>query len=640
MCGIAALLNWGDPDALERMAAVQRHRGPDDGGTWSSRFPGGWVGLASRRLAILDLSPAGHMPMASSDGNLQIVYNGEIYNFPQLRGFLESQGCRLRTRSDTEVILHLYDRYGEDCVTHLNGIFAFAIWDAKRNQLFFARDHFGIKPLYYIQQGDRLALASEVKALLELPDVERRVDPFALQQYLTFLWVPDPLTMFRGIAKLPPGHLAVFRDGRLTTRRYWDLTFPEAGHRFERNPSELAIELRERFIDVVQSQMLSDVPLGAFLSGGLDSSSIVAAMHERTTEPVRTFTIAFPAEQRKGEITLDDTAVARRTAARFGCDHTEIVVEPDVVDLLPKLIWHMDEPTADPAIITAYLVNRAARPFVTVLLSGVGGDEIFGGYRKYRAHYLAQRYQRLPAFLRRGLIEPLLHSLPSFRGTPLKGYVRLAKKMARSGSLPPRERFITDSVYLDRAQRSGLLASPVDVNGGVDISHRRQFERVAGADFLNQMMYVDVKTFLVSLNLMYNDKMSMASSIEARVPFLDWKLAEWVAWNVPPEQKLEGNVTKSILRKAMGPLLPDEVLTAKKAGFGAPVDHWLAHDLRPMTDDLLSESAIRRRGYFRPEAVRQMIDAHRSGRTDWSYQIWELLTFELWMQAFIDGKAV
>jgi len=636
MCGIAGAVNWGDETTLARMNEAQHHRGPDDGGTWTHTTPSGdWVGLGSRRLAILDLSPAGHMPMSTPDGMITVAYNGEIYNFPALRRELEAAGYRFRSNSDTEAILYLYERHGTDCFRRLNGMFALAIWDRRNDSLVLARDHFGIKPLYYTTRDGRLAFASEVKALLELPDVPREVDPFALRQYLTLLWTPDPRTMFRGIEKLPAGHFAVFRHGALSTEQYWDLKYPSADHRFTGDERDVAYELRERFGAVVRSQMISDVPLGAFLSAGIDSSAIVAAMAAASPLPVRTFTIAFPEKYRRGEVHLDDTDVAARTAKHFGCAHTNIVVEPDVVDLLPKLVWHMDEPTADPAIIMAYLVSREARRDVTVLLSGIGGDELFGGYRKYRAHPLAETYRRVPRFVREQIIRRAVEALPSMRGSRFKGYVRLARKMVRSGSLPPVDRFLMDSVYLtDDMQRE--LAPALLPLGDSFVEHRGHFDAVSDAAFVNQMLYVDTKTFMVSLNLNYNDKMSMASSVETRVPFLDWQFAEWVARNVDPRLKLRGGTTKHILREAMRGVLPGEVLRQKKAGFGGPADYWLANELREMVDDLLSESAIRRRGYFDPAPVRRMIDEQRRGRADWSLQIWQFLTFELWLRAFID----
>jgi len=640
MCGIVGAINWGDSASLARMNDAQAHRGPDDQGVWTTRLPDdSFVGLGSRRLAILDLSPAGHLPMSTPDGRLTITYNGEVYNYPALRRELEAKGYRFRSHSDTEAVLYLYQEYGADSLRRLNGMFALAIWDDARKELFVARDHFGIKPLYYCHQAQRFAFASEVKSLLQLPEMPRRMNLQALHQYLTFLWVPDPLTMFDEILKLPAGHYALYRDGQLRVEPYWDLQFPPVDYQFKADEAELAAELRHRFTAAVKSQLLSDVPLGSFLSAGLDSSSIVAAMAQASDTPTRTYTIAFPPKYRRGEVTLDDTEVARRTANHFGCNHTEIIVEPDVVDLLPKLVYHMDEPVADPAIITAYLVNRAARQTVTVLLSGVGGDELFAGYRKHAAYDLARKYQRIPGVLRQKIIEPLVAALPAMRGTPIKGHVRLAKKMARSGGLAPREYFLMNSTYLTDEQKAWLYAPGLRsrINGQAAwAQHLKYFERVKDADFLNQMLYLDVKAFMVSLNLTYNDKMSMASSVEVRVPFLDWELAEWVAWNVPPNLKLHQKTTKHILREAMRPLLPAEVLEQKKAGFGAPADTWLANDLGEMVDDLLSESNLRKRELFDPAAVRQLIDEQRSGRQDWSAQVWQLLTLELWMRAFID----
>lgn len=639
MCGIAGFVDGARPDVLARMTAVLAHRGPDDNGTFLSEPgpDGRRAGLGSQRLAILDLSPGGHMPMQTPDGRYTIVYNGEIFNSPELRRELAQRGCVFRSRSDTEVVLHLYALDGPPAVSRLNGMFAMAIWDDVERTLFLARDHFGIKPLYYTQQGGSLAFASEIKSILEWPGAPRALDRDALNQYLTFLWVPDPATMFAGIRKIEAGHYAMFRDGRLDLTRYWDSSFPPAGHVFGADAEALAVETRERFTEVVRSQMLSDVPVGAFLSAGLDSSSIVAAMAQAEAGPLRTFTITFADKYRVGESTLDDPAVAARTAAAFGAEHHEIVVDPDVVDMLPKLVWHMDEPVGDPAVITAFLVCREAREHVTVLLSGVGGDELFAGYRKYQAHYLAAKYQRLPKLLRAGLIEPLVAALPSMRGTRFKGTIRLAKKMARSGSLPPLERFLTDSTYLSTSQKRELLEPAWFTDADPWARHRAHLGHVSDADWLNQMLYLDQKTFMVSLNLTYNDKMSMANSVETRVPFLDWPFAEWVARHVPPDLKLRGSTTKFLLREAMRPLLPAEVLEQRKAGFGAPADYWLAHDLREMVDDLLGESRVRQRGLFRPSAVRRLIDEHRSGREDWSLQIWQLLVLELWQQTFMDG---
>ena len=644
MCGISGLANWGDRDTLARMTAVQAHRGPNDSGLWDFRAPdGAYFGLGSRRLSILDLSADGHMPMRNQAGNLWITYNGEIYNFADLRRELEGQGHHFRSHTDTEVVLHLYEQEGPDFVQRLNGMFAFAICDLRGSvpAIFMARDHFGIKPFYYSCGDGRLAFASEAKALLEVEGIGAEIDREALNQYLTFLWVPDPKTLFRGVFKLPAGHYALFREGQLSISQYWDLSFPPEDHQFRLSEENLAQEIRDRFRYSVEQQMVSDVPLGAFLSAGLDSSSIVAMMAKSARRPLRTYTITFPKKYRKGENTLDDPAVAARMAQTLGCENQQIVVEPDVANLLPRLCWHMDEPTADPAIITAYLVCREASRDVTVLLSGVGGDELFAGYRKYSAHYWAQKYGYLPKTLR-DFAAAAVGRVPSLRGTAWKGPLRLTKKMLRSASLAAEDRFIRNCTYLDSTQKHWLSSTAEQSAGMPEKQHFAAFERVRHADFLNQMLYLDTKIFMPSLNLTYNDKMSMASSVEVRVPFLNRELAEFVAWNVPPSLKLRGLLfptTKYILRKAMQEALPAEVLRQPKAGFAAPTDYWLANDLREMTDDLLSHTRTKGRGLFRPEAVRKLVREHRSGREDWSMQIWQLLTLELWMQNFLDKSS-
>jgi asparagine synthase (glutamine-hydrolysing) len=647
MCGISGMVNCGDRETLARMTHVQAHRGPDDSGLWDRKFPdGSYIGLGSRRLAILDLSPVGHMPMCNEDRTVWITYNGEIYNFAELRNELESKGHRFVSHTDTEVIVHLYEQEGPDCVKRLNGMFAFAICDLRSATpaLFVARDHFGVKPFYYFHDGERFAFASEIKALLQIPEIEAELDPASLHRYLTFLWVPDPKTMFRRILKLPAGHYATLCKGELKLTQYWDLTFPAANQMYARSEDDLAEEVRERFRRSVEGQMVSDVPIGAFLSAGLDSSGIVAMMTRATNQPVRTYTITFPRKYRVGETTLDDPEVATRLARQLGCENQRIVVEPDVTDLLPRLVWHMDEPIADPAIITAYLVCREARKQATVLLSGVGGDELFAGYRKHVAHYWAQAYGRVPSLVRRAA-EAGLAALPSLRGTVLKGRLRLTKKMARSASLNPVDRFITNCTYLDAGQKSALYSSEllIEASGSDPASqHHVAFDRVHEANFLHQMLYLDTKIFMTSLNLTYNDKMSMASSVEVRVPFLDRELAEFVAWNIPPNLKLKGRLrptTKYIFRRAMRDILPREVLQQPKAGFAAPVDYWLAHDLKEMVDDLLSSTQTRQRGLFQPAVVQNYIDEHRSGRQDWSMQLWQFLTLELWVQTFLDGGA-
>lgn len=653
MCGIVGAYGWGGREALHRMTQRQEHRGPDDGGEWDVTLPDGtFVGLGNRRLSIIDLSAAGHMPMGNEDGTVWLTYSGELYNAAELRAELEGKGYRFRSRTDTEVVLRLVEACGADAVSRLDGMFAFAAVDLRPNPpnappgqgpvLLLARDAFGVKPLYYVHDGKRLAFASEAKSLLELPGFTPRMDVESLHRYLTFLWVPDPDTLFEGVKKLPAGHLATFRGGDLTLREYWNVVVPPARRVWDCPEPEILEGIRERLRASVRRQMVSDVPLGAFLSSGVDSSAIVAFMAEVASGPVRTFTVTFPERHRKGERTLDDPAIARRTALRYGTIHREIVAEPDVVDLLPRLVYHMDEPVADPALITAHLVSSAARPDVKVLLSGVGGDELFAGYRKHAAFRIAARYQKIPRVLRHWLIAPLVKLLPTFRGTAWMGRVRHLKKLVRNGSLPPQEAFLANATYLDDGEKT-LLYAPALRNRLDEVDpyavHNRHFADVREADFINRMLYVDMKTFMVSLNLTYNDKMSMATSLEVRVPFLDRALASYAFGQVPPDWKVTDEArprTKHVLKRALKGIVPDEVLDAPKAGFGAPHDHWLAHDLKEMVDDLLSDDQIRRRGIFNPGSVRTLVREHREGRRDWSYQVWQLLTLELWQRAFLD----
>ena len=646
MCGlIAVCAGERQPTSIADAVRIVRHRGPDSSAIVEDANFG--VALGATRLAIRDLSDAGGLPMCSDDGALTLTYNGELYDAGALRARLAGAGHRFRSNSDAETVLRSYEEFGPDCVHHLDGMFAFAIWDARQRSLFMARDHFGIKPLYYIHAGSRFACASEVKSLLTLPWVNAAVDRTALRQYLTFLWVPDPLTMFEGIFKLEAGHCATFSNGVLSIEEYWDLDFPPADHVFNRSEADLVAEFKHLFSSAVNRQMVSDVPVGAFLSSGLDSSSIVATMAAQSAEPVRTFTIAFPsATARSSSRTVDDAAVAARTAAAFGCVHREIVVEPDVVDLLPRMIWHLDEPIADPAAILAYLVNREASKDVTVLLSGVGGDELFAGYRKHTAQYWASAYRRLPRRLREGLVVGTLAALPPSNGTRFGDPVRLARKFAQSASLSADDMFLMNSTYftaqsLNSLLRPGHRSAPSDPDPLA--RHRRHLERVSDAHPLNRMLYLDTKTFMTSLNLTYNDKMSMAASTEVRVPFLDRNLVEFMAREVPPNLKLRGRgrpVTKYLLRSAMTDVLAKEVLRRPKAGFGVPLSGWISGDLAPMVNELLAPSSVRDRGWFEPTAVGSLLERHRSGREDLSLQIWALMTFELWQRAFIDGPIV
>ncbi|HYP29841.1 MAG TPA: asparagine synthase (glutamine-hydrolyzing) [Blastocatellia bacterium] len=634
MCGICGVVGSADEQLIRGMLAPIAHRGPDDEGVYVSGGESGVrAGLGHRRLSIIDLSPAGHEPMSDESGRIWLTFNGEIYNFRQVRRELEALGHGFRSESDAEVIIYAYKEWGAGCLARFNGMFAFAIWDARDESLFLARDRLGIKPLYYSDTPSGFAFASEVKALLAIPGFERAVDLAALDQFMSFLWTPDPGTAFRGVSKLPPGHYLVYRDGRAEVSQYWDLYFEEDDSLSE---DEWAERVRAQVSESVRAQMVSDVPLGAFLSGGLDSSAIVALMTEMAGRQVTTYTFGFKSDDLRYDILEDDVKYARVMGERFGTDYREEFLEPSVMELLPKLVHHLDEPVADPAVITSFLICRAARERLTVLLSGMGGDEVFAGYPRHLAVRVADAYNLIPSFVSR----PLVAALPGSRPGRFTALFRNTKKLARSAALPERERYLGFGTYFSEDEKRALYSGEMAEQAGrfdAYREHRRYFERVAGEDFINQMLYVDMKTFLPCLNLAYTDKTSMASSTEVRVPLLDHELVELSA-KIPARLKLKGLTRKYIFKRAAESWLPREIIHRKKAGFSAPVRAWLVRDLRGMVEDLLSESNIKRRGYFDYGPVRRLIDDNLSGREDNSLKIFQLLTLELWHRTFIDGR--
>jgi asparagine synthase (glutamine-hydrolysing) len=632
MCGICGVVGNVDEELLNRMLERIAHRGPDDEGVYLSDITTGHrIGLGHRRLSIIDLSPAGHEPMADDTGQVWLTFNGEIYNFRAIRAELESKGYRFRSDTDGEVIIYAYREWGVRCLDRFNGMFAFAIWDARDESLLLARDRLGIKPLYYAETTDGFAFASEIKAMLELPGFNREVDLEALDQFMTFLWTPDPRTMFKGVHKLPPAHYLTYRDGHIETHEYWDVNFEPDDSLSEEDWAE---RIREQLTTSVRMQMMSDVPLGAFLSGGLDSSSIVALMAGASSQNVTTYTFGFKSEDLRYDILEDDVKFARIIAREFKTDYHEDFFEPKAIELLPRLVYHLDEPIADPAVITSYLICRKARERLTVLLSGMGGDEVFAGYPRHAAVRVAGAYNLIPEFISR----PLVEALPGARPGRFTALFRNTKKLARSASLPERERYLGFGTYFSAGDKrdiyAGELRAAVD---GFDAysEHRKYFERVTGEDFVNQMLYIDLKTFLPCLNLTYTDKTSMASSTEVRVPLLDHELVELAA-RIPSRLKLKGLTGKYILKQAAEAWLPREVIHRKKAGFSAPLRAWLSADLRPMVDELLSKSNVERRGYFEYSAVRRVIDDNLSGREDNALKVFQLLTLELWHRAFID----
>jgi len=647
MCGIAGLIST-DPEArIGAMLTAIEHRGRDDEGAWISPAiddNGQQVCFGHRRLSIIDTSSAGHEPMFSHDRRFVLTFNGEIYNYRELRAELTAKGHAFRTQTDIEVLLAAWQEWGEASLNRLNGMFAFALWDEQERRLFLVRDHVGIKPLYYApcQKPDRqggqppLLFASEVKSILASGLIEPDLDHESLHQFLTFLWVPDPNTLFRGIKTVPPGHLVEWRDGELRTRQWWDVSFAD----IERGRSESWWQERtlETLDRVVKLEMVSDVPLGSFLSGGIDSSSIVSMMkHHSNGRQIETYTIGMEAEDLRYDIIPDDVEWARKVNQLLDTDYHEIMLKPDVAELLPKLVYHMDEPAIDMAI-PSYLVSRAARETLRVMLSGMGGDEVFAGYPRQLAMKLAGAFDPVPQLLRRPLMRAIEYALPGGKPGKLTAPLRNAKKFARSASLDFENRYLGFQTYFTDAAKQRLYTAELQGEmRGLDAyaAHRRYFARAGEAAPLNQLLYVDLKTFLPCLNLMTTDKTSMAANLEVRVPFLNREMIEFAA-RMPPELKLKGLKRKYILKKAAEQLLPHDVVWRKKAGFGAPIRSWLRGALRPMVNDLLSEETIKRRGLFRPEEVQRIIDTNLSGREDNNLQVFQLLNLELWMRTFID----
>lgn len=647
MCGIAGLVSLNPETRIAAMMRAIEHRGRDDEGVWTSSAidkEGRRVCFGHRRLSIIDTSSAGHQPMLSHDGRFVVILNGEIYNYRELREQLATKGHSFQTQTDTEVLLGAWAEWGENCLSRLNGMFAFALWDEKERTLFLVRDRVGIKPLYYAQsqkpdrQGGQapLVFASEIKSILASGLIKPELDQESLHQFLTFLWTPDPNTLFRGISTVPPGHFVRLRDDELTVHQWWDISFDA----IEESKSEACWQeqVLETLDRVVKLEMVADVPLGSFLSGGIDSSSIVAMMkHHSNGRPIGTYTIGIEAEDLRYDIIPDDVEWARLVNQQLDTDYHEIMLKPAVAELLPKLVYHMDEPAIDMAI-PSYLVSRAARETLRVMLSGMGGDEVFAGYPRQMAMKVAGAINPLPDLLRRPFLKTVERFLPGGRPGKLTGPLRNAKKFARSAALEFEARYLGFQTYFNDEAKSRLYAESLrEATRDFDAynSHRRYFARVKNAAPLNQMLYVDLKTFLPCLNLMTTDKTSMAANLEVRVPFLNQEMLELAA-RMPPELKLRGLKRKYILKRAMEKLLPREIVWRKKAGFGAPIRSWLRGPLRPMVDDLLSEETVKRRGLFRPEEVRRIIDANLSGWEDYNLQVFQLLNLELWQRAFID----
>jgi asparagine synthase (glutamine-hydrolysing) len=623
MCGIAGYLYTDParsvaPDVLEQMCAVIHHRGPDEWGMWCD----GAVGIGMKRLQIIDLA-GGHQPMASADNRLHIVFNGEIYNYRELRQQLEGRGCRFRTTSDTETILYAYQEYGNECVTYLRGMFAFAIWDRQNRSLFMARDRFGKKPLHYFHDGRKLVFSSEIKSILQHPEVTAEVYRPAVPRYLAYGYIPDPYTMFRGISKLLPGHSLTWKEGAVKVRPYWDLVFKP-----DDPPKEDAFYLDEvdcLLREAVKIRLVSDVPLGAFLSGGIDSSLVVALMALQLGKPVKTFSIGF--EDNK----YNELPYARLVAQKYGTDHHEEIVKPDAEAVLPEIIRNFDEPFADSSAIPTYYVSRLARHHVTVALSGDGGDELFAGYNRYYDSRLAERIDRCPQWLKGPLLGGMASLMPeSAQGINTLRYLaadadsRYAAKM--TGKLASRFR---------RVFSVELLEAMGDYVPGAEVLASLQAQSCL--DKITRRQYADVKNYLLGDILTKVDRTSMLVSLEARAPFLDHRLAE-VAARIPSSLKNRNRSLKYMLKTLAYRYLPRELIERSKMGFAIPLGHWINNEWCELSHDLVLSSRALQRNNINPAYLKQVFAEHRRGKRDYSSFIWALMVLEMWCRRYIDGE--
>jgi len=627
MCGITGIVRSDgaqiDRELLARMNDAIRHRGPDDDGFYF----GDGVGLGMRRLSIIDLK-GGHQPIHNSDRTAWIVFNGEIYNYRELRKQLEARGHQFYTDSDTEAIVHAYDEYGTDCPRYLRGMFAFAIWDERAKSLFLARDRVGKKPLLYAQLNGQLVFGSEFMALLQHPNVSRDVNYEAIHHYLSFICVPAPLTAYQAIRKLEPGHSLLWKNGEIKLERYWQLDF---SHKISISEAEAGERVVDLLRDAVRVRLMSEVPLGAFLSGGIDSSAIVALMAQESSEKVKTFSIGFEEQD------FSELHHARRVAEHVGAEHHEFIVRPDAMEILPTLVEHYGEPFADSSAIPSYYVSRETRKYVTVALNGDGGDECFAGYERYAAMNLAQRYAKvLPAVIRDGVIRNVARALPEFqsRANPL----RKAQRFLAAASLSPVQRYLRWVSAFDEQAKLNLYSSDFrsETAAFSTIGFLEPwFAKANGAGIVDASLLTDTMTYLPNDLLVKMDIASMTVSLEARSPFLDHHLMEFAA-SLPESLKLRGMTTKYLLKRVLKKFVPEENLTRAKMGFGVPIGHWFRGTMQPfLRETLLSEKALAR-GLFNRDSVRQLIDQHVANKVNHEHRLWSLLMLELWFQRFID----
>ena len=619
MCGIAGMVQ-SRPDGavsdaeIRRMCQTMVHRGPDDEGIYVK----GGVGLGMRRLSIIDLA-GGHQPVFNEEKTVSVVFNGEIYNFLELRAELEQRGHRFSTHSDTEVIVHLYEEDGAECVQKLRGMFAFALYDEPAGKLLLVRDRLGKKPLHYSLHNGTFLFASEIKALLAVRPELARVHSPALLQYMYFGYIPDPATSFEPIYKLPPGHLLEFEKGKVELRQYWDL--PEYGTCDPDSEEGVLRELEQRLAEAVKIRMIADVPLGAMLSGGTDSSTIVALMARASSQPVKTFSIGFRQPD------FNEAPYARLVAKTFGTDHHELIVEPDLLDTITQLTEHMEEPFGDSSMLPTYFVSRLARKYVKVALTGDGGDEAFAGYERYRIH-LQDRSRKIPGWAKKLYRERLYRRVP---------YAMPGRNLAYSISLPWQERYLEGVSFAPFQRKMGILSRDFIAAGGPPLqAFRELLDRAPARDPLGRVLYLDSKTYLPGDILTKVDRMSMAVSLEARMPMLDHVFLEWVT-ALAPRWKMREGKQKFILRKLAERVgVPKEVLDRPKRGFSLPLGHWMRHELKEMVQTILLEPRTLQRGYFNPAGIRKMLGEHFEQRRDHSARLWRLLIFELWHRNFLE----
>jgi asparagine synthase (glutamine-hydrolysing) len=630
------------------MCNVLAHRGPDDEGVVLLRgdqyleardpksFPpvesGFEVAFGHRRLSIIDLSAAGHQPMCNEDATTWIVFNGEIYNFQETREKLVKKGHSFKSKSDTEVILHAYEEFGVECLNHLRGMFAFAIWDSKQRQLFMARDRLGKKPLVYLHQSGHFAFASEIKALLQIPGIGKKVNGSAIHHYLTYQYVPSPDTIFEGIKKLPPAHYLIYdREGNVKVERYWKLHFSPCGQT-EMDLREISHRIRAELEESVKLRLISDVPLGAFLSGGVDSSLIVGIMAKFSEKPVKTFSIGFEEKE------FDELSYARLVSNHFGTEHHEFIVKPNAVEILPKLVWYYNEPFADSSAIPTYYVANMTRDYVKVVLTGDAGDENFAGYPRYLRSKLVALFSKIPQSMRRNLLPPFLRVIAQFHWRE-KTFNRLAAFVESISSNQARN--YAEQVKIFNAEEKGNLYSPEfiqAVKGADSVEYLlSKFEEAEADNLIEQLLYLDINTYLPEDLLVKMDIATMANSLEARVPFLDHKFMELVA-GIPSHLKLKGTKSKFILKTAFKDFLPDAVFKRRKMGFGVPVSRWFRNELKDYIYEILLDPTTLNRGYFRREGIERLLNDHVALRYDHSSKIWALLFLEIWFRVFIDKE--